>query len=220
MNATIVSAEAKARLAEAVNHYTPPAPEKYRALNEVKESIIALRERKASYRDHPGHAPRERRHRGVASDRRRLLPRGSRFRQGEEAASSQDAADPTTGSRPGGIDRASANQPFTVTRTAHHACKKSLAQQRRCRQSRRITKATQKPSAHPKKQKPLAQVPRPTHVTQPCNARSSRTDQWQTQSRSASVSELGCRRSGTRLHSCRSAAPPAACRRQLKTEAG
>ena len=49
MDATIVSAEAKARLAEAVNHYTPPAPEKYRALNEVKESIIALRERKASY---------------------------------------------------------------------------------------------------------------------------------------------------------------------------
>ena len=49
MNATIVSAEAKARLTEAVNHYTPPAPEKYRALNEVKESIIALRERKASY---------------------------------------------------------------------------------------------------------------------------------------------------------------------------
>ena len=49
MNATIVSAEAKARLAEAVNSYTPPAPEKYRALNEVKESIIALRERKASY---------------------------------------------------------------------------------------------------------------------------------------------------------------------------
>ncbi|MDD5139792.1 MAG: hypothetical protein PHY43_05965 [Verrucomicrobiales bacterium] len=49
MNATIVSAEAKARLTEAVNHYTPPAPEKYRVLNEVKESIIALRERKASY---------------------------------------------------------------------------------------------------------------------------------------------------------------------------
>ena len=49
MNTTIVSAEAKARLTEAVNHYTPPAPEKYRALNEVKESIIALRERKASY---------------------------------------------------------------------------------------------------------------------------------------------------------------------------
>jgi len=49
MNATIVSAEAKARLTEAVNHYTPPAPEKYRALNEVKESIMALRERKASY---------------------------------------------------------------------------------------------------------------------------------------------------------------------------
>jgi hydrogenase maturation factor len=49
MNAPIVSAEAKARLAEAVNNYTSPAPEKYRALNEVKDSIIALRERKASY---------------------------------------------------------------------------------------------------------------------------------------------------------------------------
>jgi hypothetical protein len=49
MNTSIVSAEAKARLSEAVNNYTPPAPEKYRALNEVKESIIALRARKASY---------------------------------------------------------------------------------------------------------------------------------------------------------------------------
>jgi hypothetical protein len=49
MNAPIVSAEAKARLTEAVKNYTPPAPEKYRALNEVKESTIALRERKASY---------------------------------------------------------------------------------------------------------------------------------------------------------------------------
>ena len=49
MNAPIVSADAKARLTEAVKNYAPPAPEKYRALNEVKESIIALRERKASY---------------------------------------------------------------------------------------------------------------------------------------------------------------------------
>jgi len=49
MNAPTVSAEAKARFAEAVKNYTPPAPEKYRALNEVKDSIIALRERKASY---------------------------------------------------------------------------------------------------------------------------------------------------------------------------
>jgi hypothetical protein len=49
MNTTIVSAEAKARLTEAVKNYTPPTPEKYRALNEVKESIIALREHKASY---------------------------------------------------------------------------------------------------------------------------------------------------------------------------
>jgi hydrogenase maturation factor len=49
MNTTIVSAEAKARLTEAVKNYTPPAPEKYRALNEVKDSIVQLRERKASY---------------------------------------------------------------------------------------------------------------------------------------------------------------------------
>ena len=49
MNAPVVSTEAKIRLAEAVKNYTPPASEKYRALNEVKESIIALRERKASY---------------------------------------------------------------------------------------------------------------------------------------------------------------------------
>ncbi len=49
MNTTIVSAEAKARLMAAVKNYMPPASEKYRALNEVKESIIALRERKASY---------------------------------------------------------------------------------------------------------------------------------------------------------------------------
>jgi DNA-directed RNA polymerase specialized sigma54-like protein len=49
MNTPIVSAEAKARLTEAVKNYTPPAPEKYRALEEVKDSIIELRERKASY---------------------------------------------------------------------------------------------------------------------------------------------------------------------------
>ena len=49
MNASIVSAEAKARFADAVKNYTTPAPEKYRALDEVKESIIALRERNASY---------------------------------------------------------------------------------------------------------------------------------------------------------------------------
>jgi IS30 family transposase len=49
MNTTIVSAEAKSRLTEAVRNYAPPASEKYQALNEVKESIIELRKRKASY---------------------------------------------------------------------------------------------------------------------------------------------------------------------------
>lgn len=49
MNTTIVSAEAKARLTEAVKNYTPPPPEKYRALEEVKECIIELRKKHASY---------------------------------------------------------------------------------------------------------------------------------------------------------------------------
>ena len=49
MNALTVSAEAKSRLQEAVRNYTPPAPEKYRALEEVKDSIVELRKKKASY---------------------------------------------------------------------------------------------------------------------------------------------------------------------------
>jgi len=49
MSASIVSADAKSRLQEAVSNYTPPAPEKYRALEEVKDSIIELRKKKASY---------------------------------------------------------------------------------------------------------------------------------------------------------------------------
>ena len=49
MNTTIVSPEAKVRLTEAVKNYAPPESEKYQALNEVKESIIELRKRKASY---------------------------------------------------------------------------------------------------------------------------------------------------------------------------
>lgn len=49
MNEPIISAEAKARLTEAVNNYAPPAPEKYRALQEVKDCIVELRNKKASY---------------------------------------------------------------------------------------------------------------------------------------------------------------------------
>jgi len=50
MNESIVSAEAKARLTEAVNNYAPPAPKKYRALEEVKDCIIELRKKQASYK--------------------------------------------------------------------------------------------------------------------------------------------------------------------------
>ena len=49
MNESIVSAEAKARLTEAVKNYTPPPPEKYRALEEVKDCIVELRDKQASY---------------------------------------------------------------------------------------------------------------------------------------------------------------------------
>jgi spermidine/putrescine-binding protein len=50
MNESIVSTEAKARLTEAVNNYAPPAPKKYRALEEVKECIVELRKKQASYK--------------------------------------------------------------------------------------------------------------------------------------------------------------------------
>jgi IS30 family transposase len=49
MNESIVSAEAKARLTEAIKNYAPPAPRKYRALEEVKECIVELRKKQASY---------------------------------------------------------------------------------------------------------------------------------------------------------------------------
>jgi IS30 family transposase len=49
MNESIISAEAKARLTEAVKNYIPPPPEKYRALEEVKDCIVELRDKKASY---------------------------------------------------------------------------------------------------------------------------------------------------------------------------
>jgi IS30 family transposase len=49
MNESIVSAEAKARLTEAVKNYTPPPPEKYRALEELKDCIADLSNKKASY---------------------------------------------------------------------------------------------------------------------------------------------------------------------------
>ena len=49
MSTSIVSAEAKARLTEAIRNYTPPPSEKYRALEEVKDSIVELRKKRASY---------------------------------------------------------------------------------------------------------------------------------------------------------------------------
>jgi hydrogenase maturation factor len=120
MNTTIVSAEAKARLTEAVKSYTPPAPEKYRALNEVKESIMALRERKASYETIRAmlheNADIDVSHQTVARYCREVLdsakPKKPRRRQ--------DAADRTSRSHPRGISHASTFQPVTATRTAHY----------------------------------------------------------------------------------------------------
>ena len=137
MNTPIVSAEAKARLTEAVKNYTPPAPEKYRALNEVKESIIALRERKASYETIRAmlheNAGIEVSHQTVARYCREVLdsakakkPRRPKTPTAEPPASAQGelaARPPFSQSRP----RGPRITPF----------QKSLAQQRRRRQSRR-----------------------------------------------------------------------------------
>src|SRR2546425_8569599 len=49
MSSTIVSSEAKARLMDAVQNYTQPASEKFRVLEDVKQAIIELRKKKASY---------------------------------------------------------------------------------------------------------------------------------------------------------------------------
>ena len=49
MSTTIVSSEAKARLMDAVQNYTQPASEKFRVLEEVKQAIVELRKKKASY---------------------------------------------------------------------------------------------------------------------------------------------------------------------------
>jgi IS30 family transposase len=49
MSTTIVSAEAKARLTEAVKNYAPAPTKKFRTLEEVKESIAELRKKQASY---------------------------------------------------------------------------------------------------------------------------------------------------------------------------
>ena len=136
MNTTIVSAEAKARLTEAVKNYTPPAPEKYRALNEVKESIIALRERKASYETIRAmlheNAGIEVSHQTVARYCREVLDSAKPKKPRRPKTPPTEPA----GSRPRRIASTSTSRPATATRTAHHAFKKSLAQQRSRHQSR------------------------------------------------------------------------------------
>ena len=104
-----------------------------------------------------------------------------------------------------------------ATRTAHHAFKGSLAQQHRRRPLRR-RKAIQNNPPILKSESLWVQRPRPTHVHSHAT-RARRGRQGENAVASASVCHWQ-RRSGTRFHSCRSAAPPAACRRQLKTEAG
>jgi IS30 family transposase len=97
MSTIIVSTEAKARLTEAVKNYAPPAPEKYRALQEVKECIAELRNRKASYqtirtmlKDNAGI---EVSHQTIARYcRERLEPRAGKPRQAKTPASSSPAS--------------------------------------------------------------------------------------------------------------------------------
>ena len=49
MNTNIVTTEAKAKLQEAVSNYAQPASQKYRVLEAVKDCIVELRVKKASY---------------------------------------------------------------------------------------------------------------------------------------------------------------------------
>ena len=147
MNAPIVSAEAKARLTEAVKNYTPPAPEKYRALNEVKESIIALRERKASYETIRAmlheNAGIEVSHQTVARYCREVL-------DSAKPKKLRRPKTPTTEPPASAQGELAARPPISQPRPrGPRICRpqKSLAQQRRRRQSRR-RRATQKQSAH------------------------------------------------------------------------
>ncbi len=202
MNAPIVSAEAKARLTEAVKNYTPPAPEKYRALNEVKESIIALRERKASYETIRAmlheNAGIEVSHQTVARYCREVLdaakakkPRRPKTPPTEPPASAQGEL--------------AARPPFgqsTATRTAHRRFQKSLAQQRRCRQSRRPKSDSQSNPPILKSKSLWGSTSATNARSQPCNARSSRTSSGKNAVAFASVCHWQ-RRSGARLHSCR-----------------
>jgi spermidine/putrescine-binding protein len=116
MNESIVSAEAKARLTEAVKNYTPPPPEKYRALEEVKECIVELRDKKASYQTIRAilhdNAGIEVSHQTVARYCREMLessktkkPRRSKTLTAEQSASTQGelpARSPVGQSRPRG----------------------------------------------------------------------------------------------------------------------
>ncbi len=149
MNTTIVSAEAKARLAEAVNHYTPPAPEKYRALNEVKESIIALRERKASYETIRAmlheNAGIELSHQTVARYCREVLDSA----KPKKPRRPQNASGGTTGSSRRGIGSASAFQPATATRTAYCRFREALTQKRNGVQTPSARRDGERPKTNP-----------------------------------------------------------------------
>lgn len=105
MNVSIVSAEAKARLTEAVKNYVPPPSEKYRALEEVKDCIAELRNKKASYqtirallKDNTGvevsHQTIARYCREVLDAARIKKPRRSKTSSTEQSASTQGELQP------------------------------------------------------------------------------------------------------------------------------
>ena len=201
MNAPIVSAEANARLNEAVKNYTPPAPEKYRALNEVKEAIVALRERKASYETirvmlHEN-TNIEVSHQTVARYCRKVWIQ----RQCEETAPPKDAA----------AQRrvcATDHQVQASLATGGHADRTSLIPGifRRCNECRHrlLAAIKERLQSSPSMLKARAfgvQHPRPTRV----HSRATRASRGRTGRKRSRVRfrEDWQRRSGARLHSCR-----------------
>jgi IS30 family transposase len=128
MNESIVSAEAKTRLTEAVKNYTPPPPEKYRALEEVKECIVELRKKQASYktirsilRDNAGI---EISHQTIARYCREMLesksPKAARKEKRLRAASDKKPADAQK-ELPTFLPSASPLETHNVARRASHA---------------------------------------------------------------------------------------------------
>ena len=124
------------------------------------------------------------RHRGVAPDRRPLLPRGAGFSQAKEAAPSQDSNAGTTGIRPGRVAVTLVHQFSAATRTAHRRSQESLT---RTAQVSPVAATKERLQSNPPilESKSLwVQRPRPTRVANRATRARRGRKQEKTQSRS------------------------------------